>query len=158
MRGWVIALIGASTVLTIVSLVFLCVPGFFADPSLSTTYRLIQINKPIFGLAVAGTVIAMIMGGVMFFYYIGDEFDEHEYKFVPLIIISALLFLTGLLVILLPGNAGVSALFESKTSEVQGVEVVFNWIGNAFLILRTLGIAGFIVATVLSAIDLLGYY
>lgn len=157
MRGWVIALIGVSTALTIVSLIFLCVPGFFADPSLSATYKLIQINKPIFGFAVAGTVIAMIMGGFMFFYYIGDEFDEHEFKFVPLIIISALVFVSGLIVILLPGNAGVSPVFESKTSEVQGVEVVFTWIGNTFLILRTLGIAGFVVATVLSAIDLLGY-
>ena len=159
MRAWTLVLIAVSTVLTLVSLVLLCLGNFFTDPSsLDVTYSLKQINMPVFSLSLAGTVIAMIMGGIMFFYYINDEFDEHEYKFVPLIICAALVLITGIMVILLPGNAGVVPAFISSSSQYPDAEVVFGAVGNAFLVIRTLGIAGFTVAAVISAIELLGYY
>ena len=160
MRAWAIALIGISTVLIIPSLVFLCVKGLYVDAA-TVGYGAEQalyfrnIHRPFFIFSLLLTIGAMIFGGFTFFYYIGDDCDLNEHKFIFMIICGAALLISALLVVILPGNLGVNPLFNSSNSGVDNIEVAFGAAGNAFLIIRLLSILGFTGSAILSAIDCL---
>ena len=161
MRAWAIALIGVSTVLIIPSLVFLCVKGLYVDASTvgygasaeaSLYFR--NIHRPFFIFSLLLTIGSLIFGGFTFFYYIGDDCDLNEHKFIFMIVLAGLLLISALLVLILPGNLGTNPLFYSDKSNVENIEVALGSAGNAFVIIRLLSILGFAGSAVLSFLDM----
>ena len=159
MRTWSIVLLGISTILVIPTLVFLSVKGFYVDAATvggsETSLFFANVHHPFFILSLLTTIGGGILGGFSFFYFIGDDLDYHEHKFILPIICAGLLLISAMLAIMLPGNLGVNPLFESSKSNIANIEVAFGPAGNAFLIVRLLGILGFAGAATLSAIDCL---